>query len=177
MLHRVFSIGLLGLLPILGSGCPCCSSADEGKPGNRGALGAGFRTPTPEEVKTYALPHVKGKPNGVYLSTVVKGGPADRAGLKVGDVLLSFDANKVCSSDDIEDFLRVSQSGVKVKALVKRGGTFKEEEVTVILGAAKADASARFPWQYAGLGQLDTALTAAKKDGKLVLVGLSGADT
>jgi hypothetical protein len=33
----------------------------------------------------------------------------------------------------------------------------------------------RFTWQYAGKGQLSTALAAARKDGKVVLVGLSGA--
>lgn len=51
--HRLFGIGLFGVLPMLGSGCPCCSSvAGEAKPGTAGALGAEFRTPTTDEVKT-----------------------------------------------------------------------------------------------------------------------------
>lgn len=46
-----------------------------------------------------------------------------------------------------------SQPGARVKVLVKRAGTYKEETVTVTLGANKVE-----DWQYAG-------------------VGLSGADT
>jgi predicted metalloprotease with PDZ domain len=179
MLGRVFAIGLLGVVPILGSGCPCCSSAaDEAKTVKRAALGAETRVPTRDEVKTYQLTRLASKAHGQYISAVDKGDPAAEAGLKAGDVLLALDANKVFSRDDIEDFLRVSQPGVKVKVLVKRAGTFKEETVTVTLGETKAAAeNKQVTWQYAGLGQLDAALAAAKKDRKLVLVGLSGADT
>lgn len=141
-------------------------------------LGAETRIPTADEMKTYQLARLVGKVQGQYLSAVAKGGPAGKAGLEVGDVLLALDANKIFSRDDIEDFLRVSQPGANVKVLVKRAGTLKEETVTVTLGAKTAAADGKhFAWQYAGLGQLDAALAAAKKDGKLVLVGLSGADT
>jgi serine protease Do len=142
------------------------------------ALGADTRVPTAEEAKTYQLGKLVGKVQGQYVSGVDKGGPAEKAGLKAGDVLLVLDANKVFSRDDLEDFLRVSQPGAQVKVLVKRAGTYKEGTVTVTLGANKVeDKDKHFTWQYAGLGQLDAALAAAKKDGKLVLVGLSGADT
>jgi len=151
--------------------------AGETKP-EKGPLGADTRVPTAEEAKTYQLGKLVGKVQGQYVSGVDKGGPAEKAGLKAGDVLLVLDANKVFSRDDIEDFLRVSQPGAQVKVLVKRAGTYKEETVTVTLGANKVeDKDKHFTWQYAGLGQLDDALAAAKKDGKLVLVGLSGADT
>ncbi len=50
--------------------------------------------------------------------------------------------------------------------------------MTVSLGANKVEnKDKQFTWQYAGVGQLNAALAAAKKDGKLVLVGLSGAET
>lgn len=179
MLQRLCVIGLLAVSSAwVGGFSPWCSQlVEEEKATRHASLGAETRTPTADEVKTYGILDVKGKPNGQYLRKIVKTGPADQAGLQVGDVLLSLDANKLCSSDDIEDFLRVSQPGVKVKAIVKRGGTFKEEQVTVMLGADKASGGRGFTWQYAGLGQLDAALAAAKKDGKLVLIGLSGADT
>jgi hypothetical protein len=35
-------------------------------------------------------------------------------------------------------------------------------------------AGSRFTWQYAGKGQLEIALAVARKDGKVLLVGLSG---
>jgi serine protease Do len=179
MLGRVFAIALLGAVPILGSGCPCCSSAaDEPKTVHRAALGAETRVPTADEAKAYQLDKLVGKIQRQYIIAVEKDGPAAKAGLKVGDVLLALDANKVFSRDDIEDFLRVSPPGSKVKALVKRADTHKEETVTVALGATKVeDKGKQFTWQYAGAGQLDAALAAAKKDSKLVLVGLFGADT
>lgn len=179
MLGRVFAVALLGAVPILGSGCPCCSSAaDEPKTVKRAALGADTRVSTADEAKAYQLDKLVGKIQGQYIITVEKDGPAARAELKVGDVLLALDANKVFSRDDIDDFLRVSPPTTNVKALVKRAGTHKEETVAITLGASKGESNGKqFAWQYAGLGQLDVALAAANKDGKLVLVGLSGADT
>ena len=177
MLQRVFTIGLLGVLPVLGCGCPCCMLvAGQARGAEVAALGADTRVPTAEETKTYQLGKLVGKVQGQFVRSVDKDGPAEKAGLKPGDVLLVLDANKVFSRDDIEDFLRVSHPGTQVKVLVKHAGTFKEEIVTVTLGANKVE-DKQFTWQFAGLGQLDAALAAAKKDGKLVLVGLSGADT
>jgi S1-C subfamily serine protease len=142
------------------------------------ALGADTRVPTAEEARTYELGKLVGRVQGQYVASVEKGGPAEKAGLKPGDVLLVLDANKVFSRDDIDDFLRVSRPGAKVKMLVKRADTYKEESVLVTVGANKVeDKDKHFTWQYAGLGQLDAAVAAAKKDGKLVLVGLSGAET
>jgi C-terminal processing protease CtpA/Prc len=179
MLRRFFIMGVLGVLPTLFCGCPCCVLlADETTAAKKATLGAETRVPSADEAKTYQLDKLVGKIQGQYVRNVDKDGPAEKAGLKAGDVLLALDANKVFSRDDIEDFLRVSQPDSKVKLFVKRAGTFKEETVSVTLGANKVeDKEKHFAWQYAGMGQMDTALAAAKKDGKLVLVGLSGADT
>jgi predicted metalloprotease with PDZ domain len=175
----MLALGLMGIFPILASCCPGCSSrGEDAKVAKRATLGAETRVPTSEEVKTYQLVKLVGRVQGQYVSGVDNGGPAENAGLKAGDVLLALDANKLFSRDDIEDFLRVSHPDSKVKVLLKRCGTDKQEAVTVILGASKVeDKEKHFTWQYAGLGQLDAALAAAKKDGKRVLVGLSGADT
>jgi membrane-associated protease RseP (regulator of RpoE activity) len=145
MLGRVFAIALFGAVPILGSGCPCCSSAaDETKTVQRAALGAETRVPTGDEAKAYQLDKLVGKIQGQYIIAVEKDGPAAKAGLKAGDVLLALDANKVFSRDEIDDLLRVSTPGSKVKALVKRADTHKEENVTVALGATKPKLAVRF---------------------------------
>ncbi len=178
MLQRVVALGALGVLPVLGCGCPGCSSrADEASPKRLAALGAETRLPTASEVKTYQLTRLVGKVQGQYISSLAKDGPAENAGLKVGDVLLALDANTICSRDDLEDFLRVSAPGTKVQALVKRAETFQEEKVTVTLGTGPEASAKGLTWQYAGRGQLDAALAAAKKEGKPLLIGLSGADT
>jgi membrane-associated protease RseP (regulator of RpoE activity) len=179
MLQRFFLMTMLGVLLAIGCGCPCCAVlADEATGAKKAALGAETRVPTAEEAKIYQLAKFLGKTQGQYISGMEKEGPAEKAGLKPGDVILALDANKIFSRDDIEDFLRVSQPSSKVKLLVERDGTHKQETVTVTLGVQKVeDKEKHLAWQYAGLGQMDAALATAKKDGKLVLVGLSGADT
>jgi S1-C subfamily serine protease len=178
MFGRVFAIAFLGAVPVLGSGCPCCTSrADDAKP-KMASLGAVTRNPTDEEAKAYSLDKQKvGCINGQYVKAVEKGGPVDKAGLKAGDVILSLDSNRLYSRDDLLDFLSVTKAEAKVEALVKRAGTFKEEKVPLTLGSGPVVSGKGLVWEHAGLGQLDAALSAAKKDGKLVLVGLSGADT
>ena len=178
MFRRILTFGFLGVLGALGCGWPSwVLAADEARGTEVAALGAETRVPTAEEAKAYDLGKLLGKVQGQYVSSVDKGGPADKAGLKRGDVILVLDANKLFSRDDIEDFLRVSKPGTQVKVAVKRAETYKEETVTVTLGANKVEGKDKhFTWQYAGLGQLDAAVAAAKKEGKLVLVGLSGAD-
>jgi len=178
MFRRILSVGFLGVLGALGCGWPSwVLAADEARGTEVAALGAETRVPTADEAKTYDLGKLVGRVQGQHVSSVDKGGPADKAGLKPGDVLLVLDANKLFSRDDLEDFLRVSKPGAQVKVAVKRAETFKEATITVTLGANRVEGKDKlFAWQYAGLGQLDAAVAAAKKEGKLVLVGLSGAD-
>jgi membrane-associated protease RseP (regulator of RpoE activity) len=178
MFGRVFPIAFLAAVPIFGSGCPCCTSrADDAKP-KMASLSAETRNPTDEEAKTYSLGKQKvGCINGQYVKAVEKGGPADTAGLKEGDVILSLDSNRLYSRDDLLDFLRVAKPEAKVEALVKRAGTFTEQKMPLTLGSGPVVSGKGLIWEHAGLGQLDAALSAAKKDSKRVLVGLSGADT
>src|SRR5262249_6341061 len=176
MLHRFIAPGLFGLALV--SWNSCSWAGDDPKPTKPAAVGAKLRTPTSEEITRYGLTQLKHSPNGLYLTAIDQDGPADKAGLKKGDVLLALDENKIFSQDDFNDFLRVSHPGSKVQAIVKRAETFKEEKVTVTLDASENAADARkFTWQHASLGQLERAVAAAKKEGKVVLVGLSGADT
>ena len=101
------------------------------------------------------------------------------AGIAPGDVVVKLGKNELYSQDDIADFLLASKPGQKVVALVLRANTKKEEALTVTLGKGKAKApeAPRLEWQYASLGQLTDALAKAVKEDKLLLVGLSGAET
>jgi hypothetical protein len=168
MRGRTVAFVLSGILPALGG---CSAPADEPRP-RKASLGAETCNPTEDEAKVYGLGrHNVGCTNGQYIKA------ADQAGLKDGDVILALDANKLYSRDDLLDFLGVVKPGAQVTALVKHAATFKEEKVALTLGTGPEVSGKGIVWQYAGLGQLDSALAAAKKGGKLVLVGLSGADT
>ena len=52
---------------------------------------------------------------GVSLRAVTKGGPADKAGIKAGDVLTSFNDKALRSPRELEQFLSKTKPGAKVK--------------------------------------------------------------
>lgn len=116
---------------------------------------------------------------GQVVTEVNQRGPAAKAGIGVGDILVQLDDNEIYSQDDIADYLAVSQPRQKVRLLVVRAKTDKRKTLNLVLGSkrAKAAKKGQLEWQFASLGQLDEALARAKKENRLVLVGLSGAET
>jgi serine protease DegQ len=72
------------------------------------------------------------KDDKVFIKAVVKDGPADHAGLKVGDLIEFARSTDVDSIEDVLRSVRKMNEGDKVKLRVKRGGEAKE--VTVELG-------------------------------------------
>ena len=139
------------------------------------SLGTSTRGPTSQEAKEYSLP-ASVRVQGQLVESLEAGGAADQAGILKGDVILKLNENRIYSRDSLDDFLRVTKPGSEVRVLLKRGKTYKEEEVKTVLGKRESN-DKRIAWQYASLEQLDTALAQAKKEGKTVLVGISGAET
>lgn len=68
---------------------------------------------------------------GVYIVQVVDGGTADRAGLKVGDRIISFDGKEIEASADVKQVLKQHAIGDKVEIVIERDG--KEMSLTVDL--------------------------------------------
>lgn len=58
--------------------------------------------------------------DNVNITTVTKDSPADKAGLKVGDIIMSVDGQKLSESLKISDIISASQ-GKEVTMVVKRG--------------------------------------------------------
>lgn len=157
----------------------CAAFADEPKPEPEAAtLGLGSRAASKEEQSAFKLGDaIAGRVNGVVAEDVAADGAAAKAGIGKGDAVLAVDGNRLYSDDDLQDFVRAAKPGQKVKAVVRRAESKKEETVEVTLGAGKAAAATGISWQFAGPAQLDAALALAKKDGKKVLIGISGAET
>jgi serine protease Do len=63
---------------------------------------------------------------------VVEGGPADKAGIKAGDVIVKFDGETIHAADDLSQILNSSEPGQKVEVEVLRGE--KTVKMTVTLG-------------------------------------------
>ena len=68
---------------------------------------------------------------GIMIMRVEPEGPAERAGVMLGDVLVALDASPVHDIDDVQSYLSGEQIGKPVKASIIRGGTLVELVVAV----------------------------------------------
>jgi Zn-dependent M28 family amino/carboxypeptidase len=73
-----------------------------------------------------------GSPDGVRITGVRAGSPAEQAGLKAGDVITGIGAKRVVNLFDMTDALRAHQPGDTVVIVSKRDGA--ERRVTAVLG-------------------------------------------
>ena len=81
-----------------------------------------------------------GYPSGVYVSGVTAGGPADKAGLKEGDVITAVDGNSVKGNEDFLKELKYYAAGETVSLSVSRlkgSSGFTKVSVDVTLGSRK----------------------------------------
>jgi putative serine protease PepD len=63
---------------------------------------------------------------------ITPGGPADKVGLKAGDVITEFDGSEVDNSDELIVMIRSKSVGDKVKIKYKRNSLTKEVTVTLV---------------------------------------------
>lgn len=66
---------------------------------------------------------------------ITPGGPAAKAGLRAGDVIIEFDGSEVENSDELIVMIRSKNVGDKVKVKYKRGNLTRE--ITLTLAASK----------------------------------------
>ena len=86
-----------------------------------------------------AISEAYGMPTGVYIYEIVKGGPAEKAGIQAGDILTEFDGQVIASYESLKNVMQYYKYGekVKVKIAYADGREYKEKEVTVTLGKAE----------------------------------------
>jgi S1-C subfamily serine protease len=91
----------------------------------RGFLGiSGQTVPLPARVMRYFnLP----QETGVHVVHVVNGSPADNAGLKEGDIIISLDDQTINTVDDIHKLLTIERIGKKLGIVLLRGWTQRLE--------------------------------------------------
>ena len=102
------------------------------------------------------------KPEGALVAGVEPGGPADKAGLKSGDVIRSIDGQPIVASGDLPAFVGQAAPGSQARMEVWRHG--KKEEIVATLGDASDKKSAKVAAadQAVGKGQLGLALRPLK---------------
>src|SRR5213075_1514668 len=84
---------------------------------------------TPDDAASLGLPK---NFRGLVIDEVAKGGPADKAGLKVGDVVASMNDKVLTTYDEWRFSIAQMAPGTKVKLKVLRKG--KEQTIEATLG-------------------------------------------
>lgn len=94
----------------------------------RGWVGVGVQDVGKEIAESFKLPST----NGVLITQVERGGPADKGGIKPGDVLLAVDGKPVADSTGMLNMISALQPGDNAKLKVFRNQS--ETEIAVTIG-------------------------------------------
>lgn len=90
-------------------------------------LGIELATVTPALARQYRLPVDR----GVYVVRAVRGGPAARAGMEAGDIIVKIESDEIRSVADLRKSLSKLKIGQKVKIQVARGSSQRSFDVTL----------------------------------------------
>ena len=104
---------------------------------NHGILGITGSTVSTEAVQIYGIPQ------GVFVTEVTEGGPADDAGITKNMVITEFDGKTITSIDQLVELLQYYEPKEKIDVTVAvlDGNEYKEKTLTVKLG--KDDSSSK----------------------------------
>lgn len=104
---------------------------------SRGRIGVVIEEVTKELAESFGLKN----PGGALVNAVEKGGPAEKAGLEAGDIILKFDGKAVNSSQDLPRLVGAAKPGSKAGLQVWRSGAIRE--LNVVIGEMPDDRSAQ----------------------------------
>ncbi|OFZ88009.1 MAG: 2-alkenal reductase, partial [Betaproteobacteria bacterium RBG_16_66_20] len=82
----------------------------------RGWIGVGLQDITPEIAESFKL----GAPRGALINEIVRGGPSDKAGIQLGDVLVSIDGKQISDPRGAVDIVTGIPPGSTSKLMLKR---------------------------------------------------------
>ena len=119
----------------------------EGRPVRRGFLGVGLTELTPELRAHFGVP----EDAGVMVSSVEDGSPADKAGVKVGDIIAALDGKDVKSSWDIRSQVRELKEGEQVPITVYRDG--KAQNLSAAIAMRERPELDMAPFLFRGDGE------------------------
>jgi serine protease Do len=93
----------------------------------RGWIGVSIQSITPELAQAMGLKEQK----GALVSEVMQGSPADAAGVKRGDVIISFDGKNVKEASDLPIIVAETPVGKTVQVTVVRNGKNVDLKITI----------------------------------------------
>ena len=93
----------------------------------RGRIGVVIQPVTKELADGFGL----SRPQGALVNSVEKGGPAEKAGIEPGDVILRFDGKAVNTSEDLPRIVGATRPGSRVTAQLWRNKAARDVQVAV----------------------------------------------
>ena len=112
----------------------------------RGYLGTTVQKMTPEIAESLGLK----QGGGALVADVVKGGPAEKAGLKAGDVIVEFDKKEIKDSSDLPVAVARVAPGTSVQLKITRDG--KQISLPITVGELKDNEVVASAGQESDLG-------------------------
>ena len=94
----------------------------------RGLLGVSISDFNAESAKAFGI---EGTAEGALVQEVADGSAAEKAGIEVGDVILSVDGQRIKSASDLRNTVGLKRSGDSVRVEVLRDG--KRRQITALL--------------------------------------------
>jgi serine protease Do len=104
----------------------------------RGWLGVVIQKVTPELAKSFGIKEME----GALVSDVMEDSPAARAGIKRGDVIVSFDGKPIKEFDQLPRIVAATPVGKKARIRLLREGSPVEVEVTITEGKEETQETA-----------------------------------
>ncbi len=116
----------------------------------RGVLGVNIQTLAPEIAQSMGLPETT---QGALVSQVVDGSPAEKAGVKAGDVITAVNGRAVKDAGSLRNSIGLLSIGEKVDLALMRDG--KPRRVTATVSERDAAAEAKAAGAHSGLEGAD----------------------
>jgi serine protease Do len=110
----------------------------------RGRIGVVIQALTKELVESFGLTRMQ----GALVNSVEKGGPAEKAGIEAGDVILQFDGKPVISSEDLPRLVGAVRPGNRVTVQIWRNK--QPRDVQIVVGEMQDDKTAAAQQKAAG---------------------------
>ncbi|MCB1561394.1 MAG: PDZ domain-containing protein, partial [Xanthomonadales bacterium] len=102
---------------------------------SRGQIGVNIQDVDRDQAEALGLP----RPGGALVSNIVEGSAAEKAGLKLQDVILEYNGQEIARSSDLPPLVGSSAPGTRVQLKIFRDG--KARNVSLILGELEDDAT------------------------------------
>ena len=121
----------------------------------RGYLGITIQDLTPELAKSFGLKDT----NGILIAQVMPDTPAEKAGLKQGDVIVGFDGEPADNFAPFRNKIALTQPGTKIEITVIRDGREKTIDVTIEKMSSDEETATSSPDSLERLGLTVTTMT------------------